>query len=249
MGQIRLGSSYTSDPYRLSAVVTAAVPVIIPSSGTIATAGGVTLATALPTTYSGGAWMYFPATAFAGTGVAGLYWVVMSSTTVGTVYQNSYVPAASFEPNIPTTVLAAVTGSNSSYTQTTAADIYLLRTTVPGGLMGASGEVMYKGLFATNNTANSKPVKITFGGTAVHTASLSSNLSTIIDKQTSNRGVTNRQVSNPLSALGHGSIASDSPIYLSIDTNSDFEITFTGQINTATDYIVMEYSNVIVIEG
>jgi len=248
MGQIRLGSNYKAELYNFSALASTGVPVVIPSSGTIATAGTVTLTTALPTTYAGGAWMYFPATAFSGTVAAGLFWVVMSSTTAGTVYQTSVVPASPFEAFIPTETLVAVVGSNSGYTQTTASDLVLLRTTVPGGLMGPSGEVHYNALFVTNATANSKPVKVTFGGTAIHTASLSSNVSTILDKEITNRGTIARQIANPLAALGHGSSA-DASLYLSIDTNSDFDITVTGQINTATDYIVLEYSHVIAIEG
>jgi hypothetical protein len=248
MGQIRLGSTYRSEPYTFSALASTGVPVVIPSSGTIATAGTVTLTTALPTTYSGGAWMYFPATAFAGTVAAGLFWVVMSSTTAGTVYQTSVVPASPFEAFVPTEALVAVVGSNSAYTQTTASDLVLLRTTVPGGLMGVSGEVHYTMLFTTNSTANSKPVKVTFGGTDIHSASLAGNISTVIDKEITNRGVTNRQIANPLAALGHGS-QSTASLYLSIDTNSDFDVVITGQINTATDYIVMEYAHVIAIEG
>jgi len=247
MAQIRLGSTYKSEPYNFSALASTGVPVVIPSSGTIATAGTVTLTTALPTTYAGGAWMYFPSTAFSSS-VAGVYWVVMSSTTAGTVYQTNSIPASPFEANIPTETLVAVVGSNASYTQTTASDLVLLRTTVPGGLMGSSGEVHYTLLCVTNATANSKPVKVTYGGTAIHTASLSSNVSTIIDKEITNRGVTNRQIANPLAALGHGSSA-DASLYLSIDTNSDFDITVTGQINTATDFIVLEYSHIIAIEG
>jgi len=248
MGQIRLGSTYRSEPYEFSALASTGVPVVIPSSGTIATAGTVTLTTALPTTYSGGAWMYFPATAFAGTVAAGLFWVVMSSTTAGTVYQTSFVPASPFEAFVPTETLVAVVGSNSSYTQTTASDLVLLRTTVPGGLLGPSGEVHYSMLVSTNATANSKPFKVNYGGTAIHTASLADNVSTIIDKEITNRGSTARQVANPLAALSHGSYAG-AALYLTVDTNSDFDITVTGQINTATDYIVLEYSHFIAIEG
>jgi len=248
MAQLRLGSTYISDPYSLSALASTGVPVIVPSSGTIATAGTVTLTTALPATFSSGAWMYFPATAFAGTGVAGVYWVVMSSTTAGTVYQNVSVPASPFEPYIPSQVLSAVVGSNSAYTQTTAADLVLVRTTVPGGLMGLSGEVHYNALFSTNATANSKPVKVTFGGTAIHTSSLADNVSTVIDKLIFNRGATGRQVALPLAALGAGSNA-NAALYPTIDTNSDFDITVTAQMATATDYVILECVNILAIEG
>ena len=248
MAQLRLGSTYISDPYSSSALTSTGVPVLVPSSGTIATAGTVTLTTALPATFSSGAWMYFPATAFAGTGVAGVYWVVMSSTTAGTVYQNISVPASPFEPYIPSQVLSPVVGSNSAYTQTTAADLVLVRTTVPGGLMGLSGEVHYNMMFSTNATANSKPVKVTFGGTTIHTSSLSSNVTTNIDKLIFNRGSTGSQVSGPLAALGHGSSASDA-LYLTVDTSNDFDITITAQMATATDYVILQYANIIAIEG
>lgn len=249
MGQLRLGSTYVGDPYQLSSLCSSGAPVIIPSNGTIATNGTVTLVTALPTTYSGGAWVYFPATAFAGTGVAGLYWTVMSSTTVGVVYQNIVLQTENFEPNVPSVLLGAVTGSNTSYTQTINSDFYIFRGTVPGGLMGKFGQVSYKVLFATNATANSKPVKINFNSTAIHTSSLSSNAAVIIDKETTCRGTPYQQVSNPLAALGHGAIASGSPLYLSVDTTADFDITVTGQLSTATDYIVMEYLNIIIAGG
>jgi hypothetical protein len=248
MAQLRLGSTYISDPYSLSALTSTGVPVIVPSSGTIATAGTVTLTTALPATFSSGAWMYFPATAFGGTGVAGVYWVVMSSTTAGTVYQNVSVPASPFEPYIPSQVLSAVVGSNSAYTQTTASDLVLVRTTVPGGLMGLSGEVHYNALFSTNATANSKPVKVTFGGTAIHTSSLADNVSTVIDKLIFNRGATGRQVAPPLAVLGHGSNA-NAALYPTIDTSNDFDITVTAQMATATDYVILEYVNILAIEG
>jgi len=247
MPQLKIGSTYKSEPFELSALASTAVPVVIPSSGTIATAGTVTLTTALPTTYAG-AWMYFPATAFSGTVAAGLFWVVMSSTTAGTVYQTSVVPATPFEAFIPTETLVAVVGSNAAYTQTTASDLVMLRTTVPGGLMGLSGEINYNLLLTTNATANSKPVKVTIGGTDVHSASLSSNTSTVIDKAFTNRNATNRQVSPPLVALGHGSQTTAS-LYPAIETNTDFDFVITGQINTATDFIVLESSNVIAIEG
>src|SRR4051812_43169817 len=62
-----------------------AVPMGIANSGTVATNGTYTAGTAYNTTYNGGLWLYYPATAFA-TLPAGFYWSVGSSTTGFQVY-------------------------------------------------------------------------------------------------------------------------------------------------------------------
>ena len=64
-------------------VARSAIPVILAPNGTIATNGTVTLGTALPLVYAS-AWVRFPAGAVVG-GLAGLYFVKFSSTTVGQV--------------------------------------------------------------------------------------------------------------------------------------------------------------------
>ena len=72
-----------------------AVPLGLLPSGTVAADGTITLATALPTTYSGGMWGRLPAGAVVG-GAAGLYWIVFSSTAVGAVKTSFADPAAPF---------------------------------------------------------------------------------------------------------------------------------------------------------
>jgi hypothetical protein len=147
-----LGYAIQGGVYQLAQ---SAVPYGIANSGTIATDGTVTLGTALNTIYTGGIWLYFPATAFA-SGAAGFYWAVMSSTTVGVVYtsQTSGTP---------------VTGSNSAYTGDTT-----LRTavtvTIPGGAMGANGAVRFSYGAQTNNSAGTKTISAAFGGTQVNSA-------------------------------------------------------------------------------
>lgn len=68
------------------------VPIGIAPTGTMAANGAITLGTALNTTYSGGLWLYLPAGAAYAGSLAGFYWTVMSSTTLGTVYNNTYTP-------------------------------------------------------------------------------------------------------------------------------------------------------------
>jgi hypothetical protein len=38
-------------------------------------------------------------------------------------------------------------------------------------------------------------------------------------------------------------------LYPTIDTSNDFDITVTAQMATATDYVILEYVNILAIEG
>ena len=52
--------------------------------------GALSTLPVLPTTYSGGAFIYMPANAIFAGSAAGWYWFVASATTAGTVYNNAY---------------------------------------------------------------------------------------------------------------------------------------------------------------
>lgn len=215
----------------------AAVPVILAPNGTVATNGTITLGTALPTTYAN-AWVYLPAGAVSG-GLAGLYFATFSSTTVGVITTTYKSLAAAFTPYIATGTVVA-TGSNSAYTQTTATDITLANITVPGGLMGANGMLRPMAAYASLNNANSKPVKLYLGGTNFGGSSLS--MTSLAGAQfvrtVQNRGSQASQVCLGSSAASN--FMGVSPTYLSIDTSVNKALTFTAQLTTATDYIVLE---------
>lgn len=131
------------------------IPYIKAPSGTVATNGGVTLGTALPTTYDMGAWVYLPAGAVV-SGLAGLYWVVFSSTTVGQVYTNYIDPTVAFDPSTkPSGTLVTATGSNSAYTglATTATFINI---NIPGNTVGEHSHIVFSEEFSYNLNANTK---------------------------------------------------------------------------------------------
>lgn len=213
-----------------------AVPVCLAPNGTIATNGTVTLGTALPTTYSGGIWLRFPANAVSGDSTGGLYWAVMSSTTVGIVYAGNVDPATEFVPYIGSTGGGAVTGSNSAYTQTTAADVTLVNVTVPGGTMGANGAVRTVARWSLTNNANSKSVKLNFGGTSTlsNTPTSAAGFGSIYTIR--NRGVANKQFAPSYTS----DTTSGTPLFPAIDTSVDVALTFPVQMATATDYVVLE---------
>jgi len=247
MSALTLGNTFVSKPNSQVNLISTGLPVIIPSSGTVATNGTITLTTALPTIYSD-SFIYLPAGAVVG-GAAGLYYAEFSSTTVGQVYTNprsavsvDFVPDAD-AADLHTTLAV---GSNSAYTQTTAADLAVTRESIPGGLMGTTGQVLIKCLISTPTNANNKTPKILFGSTAIHTSVITTSLTNNIDKELTNRGVTNKQVGNPLASSGHGASAS-AAVYATEETKVDVPLKFTGQLAVATDYMVFEYINVVVV--
>lgn len=119
-----------------------------PSSGSIGDNGALTLTTALLQTFSQGLYLYFPANAIAAGVAAGSYWTVMSSTTAGTIYNNTYIGGKPVAPVSPT---AFSTTGPGAYTQTTAASITNVSMTLPGGIIGLEGYAAV-GLVAERNT-------------------------------------------------------------------------------------------------
>ena len=209
-----------------------AIPVILAPNGTVATNGTITLGTALPVIYAN-AWVRLPAGAVVG-GAAGLYYATFSSTTVGVITTTFADPASAFTPYIPASTVVA-TGSNSAYTQTTAADITLANITVPGGLMGANGALRFQTYGTQNNTANTKTLAVKFGGVFLVGSAGVSNGSVNIDGRTKNRGVSS-QISHEV----RGAIAGLGPIYSTLNTSVDQSFTVTALIATATDYMALD---------
>ena len=219
----------------------AAVPVILAPNGTVATNGTITLGTALPTIYAN-AWVRLPAGAVVG-GLAGLYYATFSSTTVGVITTTFVDAASAFTPYIPASTVVAV-GSNSAYTQTTAADITLCNVTVPGGLMGANGAFRARVAYSAINNANQKLINtklaasLLAGGFGITSGAVSNT-----DVKAANRGSQSAQLSSIASTAGVTAYGA----YSTVNTAIDQPLTFTGQIATATDFIVLEGYSVEVL--
>ena len=218
-----------------------AVPVCLAPNGTIATNGTVTLNTALPTTYSGGIWLRFPASAVSGDVTGGLYWTIMSSTTVGTVYAGKVDPASAFTPYVGSTAGGAVKGSNSEYPQDTAADVTLANITLPAGAMGTQGMLAVREIFVLgNNSASSKWPKVKVASTTIMNGLGGSAMTT----NTAGRGVAffrncgNAALNMSNQYLSFGQ--SNSTAWSTIDTSASVTLTLTGQLATvATDFLII----------
>jgi hypothetical protein len=218
------------------------ISIILPASGSIANNGALTLGTALTTTYSvantGGCYMYFATDTIAVGVPAGLYYVVMSSTTVGTIYNNTYTSNVPIAPVSPTPF---VTTGPGAYTQTTS-EVTLITPTIPGGLMGKNGRLTSSGLMVAPANTNSKTVKLKSGAIAIRTYAAANSGSNSFDLFESfglrNRNSESIQISGVTSISGYvQGIGGSAFTGLNINTASNFTLSLTGQLAVATDYI------------
>jgi len=219
-----------------SIVAKSAIPVILAPSGTVATAGVVTLGTALPFIYAN-AWVRLPADAVVG-GLAGLYYVVFSSTTVGQVYTNFVDTAAAFTPFIPTGTLVPAVGSDAAYTATISADVTLVNVTIPANTLGANGSATLEVLASNNGTAGAKNVSGKFGGSKFLSADVTTSVTVDTAKTVTNRGVVAVQVVHPQHIVG--AVSAVAVTRLAINTAAAVSVAITGQVAVATDYVVLE---------
>lgn len=220
-----------------------AVPVILAPNGTVATNGTITLGTALPLIYAA-AWVRLPAGAVVG-GLAGLYYVVFSSTTVGQVYAKFADPASAFVPYVPTGTLVAAVGSNAAFTQATGADVTLANVVLGADAMGKNGSVVVSALQSNNNTAGIKLLKGKFGGAEFLSASVTTSLAMETVKKVSNRGSAAVQVVHANHIIG--AVSTVAPTQLTVNTAAAVSVTLTGQLAVATDLLVIEQFSVEVM--
>lgn len=218
-----------------------AVPVLIAPNGTVATNGTITLGTALSIIYNGGLWVYLPAGAVVG-GLAGHYWTVMSSTTVGQVTTEYRAADATFVPTLGTSTTAAI-GSNAGYTQTTGAAILLATVKLLANSIGAYGSVRATFQVENNNSAGTKSYVMSFrgtgGGPAAVSGSATTSTTTMTQHRVANRGRVDRQVSTVSFSSPFG--ASSNPVSpLTLDTAQDSFEEFSGNLAVATDWIILQ---------
>jgi hypothetical protein len=210
-----------------------AIPVGVPGSGSIGVNGALTLTTALQLTYPN-IWLYFPVGAVYSNSPAGSYFCQMTSTTLGTVYNHVLVGS----PYIPTTLNPVVSASIGAYTAPTSA-VNLFSFILPGGIMGANGQlVMYAEVTVPNN-ANTKIGTISIGGTQIVSISLTTTITSNAIKYLTNRGVSNAQISRASTAnnIGNSAVAL---AQTSISTDVNQTVLFQGQLANAADFVVFE---------
>ena len=205
-----------------------AYPFVVPSSGSIAADGVITLTTALDRTYAN-CYMYFPAGAFTAS-AAGFYYVVMSSTTVGQMYTTVY---SSGVPATPAAPVAVSTGAGA-YTQTTAADLTGLTVTLPAGTIGLNGQIRVEEALALINTAGTKTAKCNFGGSDYGTITSASSSGVVHSAGVMNMGALSAQA---VWGYAQGT-SSHTASSLAIDTSANVVLKVIYRLAVATDYLV-----------
>jgi hypothetical protein len=223
------------------------VPVILASSGTMGNNGAVSAMTALPTTYSGGAWLYLPANAIQAGSAAGFYWFVASSTTAGTVYNSTFdgtsVPAAG-------TTTAFVSTGPGAFTGLAAGEIVAATVTVSANAVGASGALFHDTLWNNNTAAGNKTFRVRYSGGA-GTLYLNSALST--SAGLSARGhIQNRGTSVQVGSVhgaNVGNVAGLAPAYGTADTTGATTLVFSLEKATATNHAILEAGVVTLVYG
>lgn len=139
------------------------VATYIAPTGSMANNGAVTLGTALDRTYTEGLWLHYPAGAVAAgvPAAAAWLWTVMSSSTLGTVYNSTWdglsVPTVGVTTAYVTTGPGAYAGVTSITTAITIA--------IAANTLGATGQIFCDFSISQNNGAGNKTYGALFNGT------------------------------------------------------------------------------------
>lgn len=224
------------------------VPCGLASSGTMGDNGAASGMTALPTTYSGGIWLYIPAGAIAaGEPAAPAFrWFKASSTTAGTFYNSTWdgsgIPPLGTDTPYVTTGPGAFTGVSSG-------EITCATVTVPAGAMGPTGAVRIPVITWNYNTAaGNKIPRIRYSGGA-GTILLGPTVSTSAPALAS-IAVRNRGVAGGQTVTVHGATnASAGVAYTAVDTAAATTLVFTLEKATATNHVILEGAEVQLVYG
>ncbi|MGD0634010.1 MAG: hypothetical protein ABSA13_07010 [Beijerinckiaceae bacterium] len=222
------------------------LPLILPSSGSMGNNGALSGITALPTIYAH-AYIYMPAGAISSGSMAGWYYYVASSTTAGTVYNNTY---SSGTPTIPSSPAAFSTTGPGAYTQTTSV-VTAYSLTIVGGTLGAADAVQATSSFTLNDSSNNKVFDSYFGSTAYELGGATLTTYKAFTGITGfrNPGSLSSQTSTTtINSYGYGYDVA-LPVYGAINTASNQPLFFNIQLTAATDFIVMENAGVQQIPG
>lgn len=208
------------------------IPVILPSSGSIGNNGALTGITALPLKFDS-CYMYFPANAISAGSTAGSYYVVMSSTTAGTIYNNTYT---SGKPSAPASPTAFVTTGPGAFTQTTGSDIELINFPLPGGALGKNGSLYVYPHYSVISNGNNKNLRTKIDSTNIGSAVVSTVLQSTTPAHLRNMGAENLNVTSINAGMASAGTQAG---FSTIDTSASVTVTVNGQLNVATDYIVL----------
>jgi hypothetical protein len=218
-----------------------AVPLILPSSGSMANNGALTGIAPIQAAYAN-AWVALPASAIFAGSAAGTYFAQFSSTSAATVFNNQPSLVGNVIP-IPATPTPFVTTGPGAYAQTVGANVTAFSFTLPANSMGKNGRIRMTGNFSNINTANNKLGQLGFGATSIAGASNTTNLSQPVMHDIINKGVTGTQ--QVLGGSGYV-VSAAAPALPANDTTTPLLISFFLQNTVAAadscqwDWVMVE---------
>ena len=234
--------------YGAPIVLSCGVPIMLMPAGTVGSNGALTVTgAAFVRTYSDGIWGLYPANALASGSAAGFYWTVMSSTTVGTVYNTTYTPGGSFAIPASPTAFSGTTGA--AYTNTTGADVVLLQKDFGSSPLGQNGVLKHDGVFLCNTGSTAHNMRTKWNGNFLGLLSSAAGSSTQTDftQTVRNGGRLDRQIC-PNGGVGdiyQGS--SGPPARSSVDTSGSSNVwTVTASLGATADWVAIESYGVVV---
>ena len=222
------------------------VHVYIAPSGTMGNNGAVTLGTALPRAFTEGLYLHFEANAIYAGSAAGKYWAIMSTTTAGVVYNNTFSATSNGMPSLVTSPTAFVTTGPGAYTGATS-EVAFGQATLPGGSLGPNGNWNSFLQFGTNSSANLKTGRVYFDGTLISAAGVTTSAFVTPQVVFSNKG--SESINSALGFMNTRSSTTYIKTHTAIDTSADKVVKFAGILANATDYIGVEFMNIDVTYG
>lgn len=227
------------EPARETILAQFALPLIMPPTGSIGDNGALTLGTALNTTYAA-CYMYFPASAIVTGSGAGWYYVVMSSTTAGTIYNNVYSPSISDSvPSIPSSTVSFVTTGPGAYTQATTIQT-AYSVLLPANSLGTNGSLEVWIDQLCNNTAGTKTITLLADTTLLHSMGLTTTLGSPHRVILQNRGHVARQKITRPNVASEAAVSSIATMFTSKDTSVDITLNIGLTLSVATDHVSLE---------
>jgi hypothetical protein len=229
----------------ISSQVVVGVPFIIAPTGSVATGGVVTLGTALPATYLGGLFLYFPAGALYSGSTAGWYWTVMSSATVGVAYNINYVSGQPVIPPAANLVSNLITAAGpGAYTGVVTAQ--LITIPLNNNILGNQGFARFTEFFETNNSAGTKTFIVTLQNPAsgasatLYTATATTSTSTVAGQFLQSNGSQQVNVATLNSATSPYGVQAQNQINVNFGSatgSTPVNLVISLQIAVATDVV------------
>lgn len=216
-------------------LVQSRIPMILPSSGSMANNGALTLTTALDQTYPN-AYFYMPANAIVAGSTAGFYYGTMASTTTATLFNNAYVSGT---PTIPAGPTAFATTGPGAYAQTTGALFTANAITITGNSLGVNDEIQVHGVISYPNSAGAKTLSLTYGAFSYAVVAPTTTATQAFQAGFALAGKASRQGQTGNTAMTVATIAG-AYVNGSVDSTTDQGLSAGIKTAAVADYIILQ---------